>query len=444
MDPSDLRLVTNVVERFRVARSVLSERVGEPKELVREFEAALNHILTLTPAEISWAKGQLEQMIKEGWEGVQAPSWPRYDEFWKIAMKSSAAIEHGWPRVHEPGHKLFLAILQTYTLPPALRKKVEIASRAYLKGIKPRYKSRGRLGRYLEWLALYEKYDALWRAHLAIAKEALAKGKEHAEEGEGATKIKVGPFTLVNTGGFNEKQMNEVADVVQKAAAYAQSSGLGDVCYGEVQVTNTISKGNVLAFYLLAKDEMFIRANVKASTDVVRTVLHELGHRYEHKFLKGTSRDVASLYNTLSGQEITRKFDRDKAKAKLPKPGETMVSKGKTYVVVQSLPDFKAGYKIHLHLEEDPRVKAAIAFDGWLAAKGESARDFDSDPNYVGFITEYAKRGGPSENFAEMFAYYCMGRLPVLQSEPFENLVFGTAKTASERLLHRVASRSLG
>jgi hypothetical protein len=423
-----------VVLRFRTAESV-----GEPKELLRLFEHAVAAVEDKVPeAKIQEAKAVLEPRVQAGLPGYSA----EVVVFQDLAYAALFAIKHGQRKVAEPGHRLFLSILQSYTLPPALRKKVEIASRVYLKEANPRYKNKSGAAAILERLQVYERYRDLLRTHLLIAKEAIAKGKAHVEEGAGSTKRKVGPFTLVNTGGFKEKVMDEVADVIQKVIAYAQSSGLGSVCYGEVQVTNTLSKANVLAFYLLANDELFIRANVKSSSDAVRTVLHELGHRYEHKFLN-SSREVQRLYSVLSGQEIRRKYDREKTKGKLPDRGETLVSKGKTYVVTQTVPDYKAGYKIYLERQDDPQSTGSITLDGWLAMKGETSRDVDTDPNYIGFVTDYAKRGGPSENFAEMFAYYCVGRLPVLQSAPFEELVFGKMKTAAQRQAHRIASQYL-
>ncbi len=322
------------------ARHLTAERVGDPKELLGVFEHAVKVIEAQIPEDqIIEAKHALGAAKS----GVPAEII-KYDG---LALKAFFTVKHAHHQISGPGHKLFLSILQTYVLPPALRKKIEIASRVYLKDVNPRIKAKGGADFYLERIEVWEKFRFLLRSHVQYAKEAIAHGKEHAEEGEGATKMRVGPFTLVNTGGFDGKQMDEVADVVQKATAYAQSAGLGDVCYGEVQVTNTIHKANVLAFYLLAKDEMFIRANVKATTDVVRTVLHELGHRYQHKFMPGRDRDVERLYHELSGQEIRRKYDT--TKVKLPQPGETMEAKGKTYVVTRTLPDLKSGYKVYLH-----------------------------------------------------------------------------------------------
>lgn len=419
------------VEYFkRHAKEIIAERIGDPKAFLAEYERAVES-LVIPPGTLLSAK-----KILEAWEPGK-PWTPVEANAGTVGYSAKRHAIDGQRKVNDPGHKLFLSILQTYTLPPALRKKVEMASRLYLKETNPRFKNRG-LTSYLEYIRVYEKYMALLQAHLATAKEAIAKGKEHSEGGEGgegATKMKVGPFTLVNTGGFSEKQMQEVADVVQKVTAYAQSSGVGDVCYGEIQVTNTISQAKTLAFYLIASDEMFIRANVKGTTDTVQVVLHELGHRYDRKFLKDKN-GPAVLYRILEGQERSRKWDAPKKMPK-PNPGDTLKSKGKTYVVTQVLPDYKAGFKVYLSLEGQPSSTATVPLEGFWELKGEKSRKFEEDPEYIGFVTNYAKTGGPGENFAEMFSYYCLGKLPVKQSVPFEQLLFeGTIKTAS-RVLER-------
>jgi hypothetical protein len=439
---------------LRVANRFLRESaaIGDPKDFLREFEAAVLK-LTQPPSKVEAAKELFQKRLdvelaasREEWTAYIQSQTPAEKQAFKdasdVAYNCLFAVTQGSARIVEPGHKLFLAILQTYALPPALRKKVEIASRTYLKKTQSRPKVKGRSSG-LEYIAFYEKFLLLINAHLTVAKEAVVKGKAHAEEGAGATKIKAGPFTLVNTGGFSEKQMGDVADVMHKVASLAQSSGLGAVCYGEVQVTNTISRANVLAFYLIANDEMFVRANVKATTDTVQTVLHELGHRYEKKFLTNSHGTPATLYRTLEGQEHERTWG-PKKKVKMAEPGDTLEAKGKTYVVTRTVPGpGLKGYKVLLTIKDKPGSSATVPLDTFWEMKGEKARDIDADPEYIGFVSDYAKRGGPTENFAEMFSYYCMGRLPTLQSVPFEALVFGTGKTSHMRTVHRVAARFL-
>ncbi len=69
-----------------------------------------------------------------------------------------------------------------------------------------------------------------------------------------------------------------------------------------------------------------------------------------------------------------------------------------------------------------------------LAVENPKLRPVD----FKGFVTAYAKKDA-TENFAEMFAFYCTGDLPPSQSVLFEELVFDT-KTAH---VHRLARRFL-
>lgn len=434
-------LTYKILSRYMVQK--LADTIGDPKEFLKDFEKAVS-AATIPTSTLDPVKKILEARVQAEASGTAPPlSDPAVRkelfEAQDIAYRTLFKVKNAH-LVANSGHQLFLSIIQQLTLPPALRKKVEVASRAYLKTTKPRFKAKSGPSLYLEYITTYEKYLSTLQAHLEIAKQALSQGKAHTEEGEGATKLKAGPFTLVNTGGFDAKQMGEVSDLVQKAAALAKSSGLEEVCYGEVQVTNTLSKRNVLAFYLIAKDELFIRANVKANTDTVQTVLHELGHRFENKFLKKGG--AAVLYRLCEGQERKKQWGLDGKKPKMPTEGDTLESKGKTYIVERTVPD-RNGYKVLLKVEGQPGAKATVSLDSFWGLKGEDMRDVERDPNYIGFVSDYAKRGGPSENFAEMFAYYCMGKLPVLQSVAFEETVFGVEKTASERLALRFAASQL-
>lgn len=413
----------------RVA-SIHTAAIGDAKELFREYEAIVEKHIRKPEAQVKRAR----ELITESAEMVAKSTREEYrawretitsqqkheeDEIKRFAFECYLVVttrSSVW--LSDAGHKLFLSLLQTYTLPPALRKKVEIASRVYLKTVKPR-KPKGNT--YIVYLDLYEKYMSMVEDHLAIAKLAIAKGVEHSEGSPTdaqATKIKVGPWTLINTGGFTPKVMDGVIDVVQKATSLLQSSGFGSICYGDIQVTNTIHKSNVLAFYLIAQDDLFIRANVKPDVDTVRTVLHELGHRHEKMVLKD-QRGVEQLYYLLSGQERTRSTNYKS----MPKPakGDTLVHKGTTFYVETVLPSLK-GMTVVMSTPGKSGT-ASVPLDSFWELKGVKARDIDNTPDFIGFVTEYAKKS-PSENYAEMFSFYCMGRLPTLQSAPFEALAF--------------------
>lgn len=442
MDP----LVRGVAARFLQAESI-----GDPKEILREFEQEVRKLEQTIPQGTAEKAKRVQGEMMEAFRSspktnrftpVKFDHIPDYNEIQAYDSKAIFELHRAPARMQDIGHRLFLALLQTYALPVTLRKKVETISRFYFK--KPKKpKAPSNTGMFSFWaIDLYESMLSVYLDHVDVAKDAIRKGKEHVEApAEGGawtgTKMKVGPFTLVNTGGFPEKTMQEVADIVQKSTALIQSSGLGKVCYGDIQVTNTVhGTSKVAAFYLIASDELFVRANVKANWDTIHTVCHELGHRYHKKFLPGGDRDVERLYRQMSGQEIQRKVNlRDKK----PQVGETFATKSGIYRVTGTTWARK-GIQVLVELVSDPKVKGNISLEGWAALKGFGGRDVDKDPNFKGFVTDYAKKT-PAENFAEMFAFYCMGRLPVLQSVPFEELVFGTEKNAHDRSVQQVAAR---
>jgi hypothetical protein len=417
--------MNSIVLRVAARATKVAEIIGDPKDLLAQFEAGVQR-LELPSNEIEQAK----EVIVRTDEAMRTPkdpalngrnrsmeeAYPGFGNSTSLAYDAYFKVGTGGAKLVDVGHRLFLSIIQSLTLPPALRKKVEMASRAYLKPSKPRLKELGN-ARYLEMLALYEKFMATIRGHLSVARQAIDQGKDHAE---GTTKVKVGDFTLVNTGGFSEQVMQEIGDVTQKCQALLQTANLAKVCYGDILVTNTLSKGKILAFYLLASDELFIRANVKAHIDTVQTVLHELGHRYEHKFLSGKKREIQQLFYVLKGQEDRRKFD--DMKDRKPQAGEELQARGKTYRVRQTVYG-RNGFKVILDIVGGPPgATAEVSLEAYLKLQSGTTRGIDTDPNYKGFVTNYASTN-PSENFAEMFSYYCMKKLPVGQVELFEAIV---------------------
>ena len=416
---------------------IFADKVGDPKELTQLFRQVVEKFFPVRP-EYAGARKTLEDFIKtpeelqDKKEEYKAASRIASEAWW-YAVRASAAFS----RVGEP---LFLSILKTYTLPQALRKKVEMAARFFSK--KPRFTSKKYgLERDLEKLDLYDKWEKSSREYLSLAEQTLTY-KEHQE---GETKIKAGPFTLVNTGGFSPKVMQEVADLAHRAVTLATHSGVGQVCYGDIQVTNTLARSNVAAFYYIDKDEVFVRANIKDVTQTIYTLLHELGHRYVRKFLRGNLQSqLDRLYAHVRQQESERVREREKSLEK-PKPGEIFVDNGETYKVIAVTINRKGKYEVKLVLEGDPHRGGTISLQGYHNKKTNTntrPKSFLEDPEFKGFVTEYSK-SNREENFCEMFAIYCLGELPVHQSVFFEELLFGVPKTASFRQAHRIAARWL-
>lgn len=401
-----------IARRIAEARIARLADAADPRQLAHNFEESLRSwAASIDSHKLAVAKKALEDVVNHGIAGREA----EYQEAHDVALKAWYAM-FDRARLWNIGNALFRALLQNFTLPPVLRKKVEMAARAYYTRTKPKVRGSGARGD-LEQIVLLEKTLSTYEAHLAVAKAAIAAGKTHQEEGQEATRIRVGPFTLVNTGGFSRETMQSAAKVVHGAATFAERAKVGAVCYGDVQITNKIGRTNVAAFYTPSTDELFIRADVKVNLEVEINVLHELGHRYAHKFLRGGERAMAQLYYDIKHHETLREIDR--IKLPLPQEGDTIVSKGHTYTVVGRE---YAGRGLRIQLQKDDGTKAHTTVEGFRALQGDK-RD-STVPGFKGFVTDYASKNA-SENFAEMFAYYCMGRLPESQVSLFEKTLFG-------------------
>ena len=289
---------------------------------------------------------------------------------------------------------LFWGLLKNYNMTSRDRKIVERASKTFAKSKMNRVK-------YDKAIEAYTKFLAEMRLFLSVAQTVLAYGKTH-EEGSGTT-VTAGPFTLVNTGGFSDKQMADVVKVVEKAAKELSKVGLSKICYGDIQVTNTIGRSSkILAFYRIDKDELYIRANLKGKQGpALHSVIHELGHRLHFKFLRGKDSEIRSMYDIIADRDRQALWDAMKDPGKLPKPGDTLQEGSrKTWVVDEVKTNFKGEQGVIVYLESKPEKKAVIKLQEWFKHKKDLA-----------FVSPYAGKNH-EENFAEMLANYVLGTLP--------------------------------
>lgn len=417
MDP----LARRVADRYLMAIAI-----GDPHDLVHKFDTYVNkmgeleHLLpkmreaqkyVIETPNAEWAN--LKKLIENP---VVAEHVRFYFEHIKdFRYKVNTAFET--LTKYMGAASLFLAILQQYELAPATRKLIENAAKFFSKTRTMRVKD-------LEALDAYDKAFKLYQGMSLAAHDAIAHGKlRSGGGGEPTEKTKAGPFTIVNTGGFDEKVIAECAKVVETSAHLLQGHGMGQVCYGDVLISNTLSKKTVLAFYLVDKDEMFVRANLNGHEhDAVRTVCHELGHRLYFKFLSGKKREIAGFYYNISHKEsaarsqaVNKIFQDPSLK---PKPGDVFIDKGTEYVVTKL--DFnRAGWVVEMADKTNPRQGARISLEGYAVKKGILPQD-GTIPS--GFVTAYAKTNA-EENFAEMVAYYCMGKLPADQVEMLKSVL---------------------
>ncbi len=448
----------------RVLSRFLCGAVADPEGLARTLRHNLDVFDELVPkaralqdalADIKQLVARKELSDLDAWHRVQALT-DRSSGYGAILL----AIHREYVEAFHGMWVLALAVLQKYSLPQALRKKVEVIARFWSTKQTPRKPKlpNGNIVHEDAAVSLYLRYVEDTRTQLGTITEAMTKGRPISEgDATDPAKVKAGPFTLLNTGGFPDDLMQSSAEAMKKAADLATARGFGSICYGEVNITQKIGARNTLAFYMIQKDEMFLRADAEISKDHIYNILHELGHRYEHKFLK--RHQAPDEMYLLIGRKHTKEFHREK-----PQKGEVLTDpkSGVVYEVVSV-----AGDTVHLRREPDPLTlaqlrskvitslleyqpdlkqadkakfdalvdvalqefvqragvgSATVHLQGYYAMKGIDPR---KRPDFMGYITPYAAQSA-SENFSEMFAHYCMGTLPKGQVELFEDRVLSS------------------
>jgi hypothetical protein len=390
-----------------LGRFMRADAIGNVNDILAAWKAQIAHFVVLDlelpkfisaraslPTDKKWKEFTPDEQLQ--WRYVESKKYD-YQHFAKFSYQRLLRIGL---------RELFLALLQQYDLVPVARKKIERYSKLYAKESARNPKNLD------EAIALFKTLVSQYVEQYASTKLIASTAKLRGTDVDGVKVLDAGPFKVVNTGGFDQATMDKVARVVEQAAKLLQAKGLGKVCYGEVLVSQRISKSRTLAFYLLQKDEMFIRADLKGhEKDALKTVLHELGHRLHHKFLKSHDLAIGSMYYKIkSGQDALERQGISEAMAdpnKRPKPGDTLVDNKKRTFVVEKLDISMRGYSVKMHLAEDNKRKFTVSLKAFLAMKGVKP----DVPKAHGFITQYAGTDD-AENFAEMIAYYCMNELP--------------------------------
>jgi hypothetical protein len=400
---------------YRVAsRFLWGAVIADPKEALHKFSEAVTFICRLE----DFAKSDLEK-LRELAEYIKLPTSPESNNHGRTLLEQlketsgqrydlEYQILSGFNYVKLQGQaeQLFWAILQQYVLPPRLRSGIESASRFWSKRrLQIRYKNRRGYEHDAELLQYYLKLCVVMRKQVTDAQAAIVKGKLQADPAVAEqTTTKVGSFKVINTGGFRDDVMDKAAEVVNKAEKAMRSIGLGRVCYGDILVSKTVNnKRTVAAFYILASDEMFIRANTPTNWDTIRIVCHELTHRLQHKFLSAKKAEINNIYRNLKAQAFLGRGIPDEY---WPHAGDKVVLDQGRKVTVTSV--HRSRSKVEYVSEEKPPVRWSAPIEAWIKMKG---LDLGSLPGFKGFITPYA-RTDPDENFAEMVSFFAIGKLP--------------------------------
>lgn len=318
--------------------------------------------------------------------------------------------------INSGAHMMFLHALREYRHSPQERRALEAAVKltGQSRLLPPRAKTleeaveKGR--------EKYEEVVGTVAAGVAIVERVLREG-DVCEKNQCAV---AGCFRVVNTGGFDDKTMAVAEREVKAAADLVTRAGFGDVCYGDAYVTGKINKDNVLAFWMMADDRIYIRAKPKKGEEAlgVETMVHELGHRLE-KMLFGITKGHRYFHSDPIGKIYSDWIDRLKSsevEGPDPEVGQTFKgSKRDIEYRVTSLDwDARRGRIARVEVVGDPKVRGTIPVDALKSLMG-GKRD---DP----FPSPYSKTD-KHEFFAELFRFYVVGKATPKQREAFEAII---------------------
>jgi hypothetical protein len=293
------------------------------------------------------------------------------------------------------GVLLAQAVLGTKEPPPSQRKAFEQAVRLFMSA------SRGP-NKVIEW---FDKNQHL----MNLLYEAADNWPDKIE---GQTKFQMGPFTVHNSIGLEGSDLEATKDALTRTTILLKASqvpGIQQVLYGDVMVVAKITKARYIAWYYPGEDVVYLRPFKNAGADELNSILHELGHRYVHKFIdKATWRRWQLYHSRLEWQKTN-------VTAVLPQVGD-------------SLPFLVKGIKgrpIIQKIETEPPYPHRIYY--------LSETKFVSEPTMKAWIQESLVRGAKypttysatnaEEHFCESFALYAAGKLKEPHLSAFKTII---------------------
>jgi len=316
-----------------------------------------------------------------------------------------------WAETVSGGHNFFLGLLKSFSMTSREREAIEAAARFF--GVKSKRISLPNENWQLKYNAFFDQMKKYFQVACAV----IDRG-ESCRDSQFCT---ARCFRIVNTGGFDIRAVQAVQAVVDRAAEAIEAKGFEFLCYGDVNVTKTVLRDTkILAFYVLRDDSMWVRANLKGVEGAaLRTIIHELGHRLDHRFAAPTTRAMWSqLYREYLRQGVIG--------GKPPTPGSEFTdNEGVTWIVQSVERNTRTGDgTITMHRREDnlpvgvspvPRgatMRGRFPLSAWLRKTGGADL----------FPTNYA-RTSATEFFAEMFDGWVQGSLAEKQHHDFKPIV---------------------
>jgi hypothetical protein len=182
-----------------------------------------------------------------------------------------------WQQMVNAGNEYIRAVMTLKNPPPGKIKKLELVARMFI-------------------AAKRNPHDlfAWWEKNVALVNLALEMKDWPDKVADANTLFQVGPFTVHNIIGARGEELDNLRGSLEKAEQGIKQltdivPGFDKVLYGDVYLVGKISQARVMAFYMPKSDDVYVIPFKHVGTTEVHNLIHELGHRFWHKFMGHTA-----------------------------------------------------------------------------------------------------------------------------------------------------------
>jgi len=269
-------------------------------EVRRAVLASLTRIAAVTEDDIR----QYLPVLKSGYAGyVRAIR----DAEARALSGDSMVVRHWanqpWLDIIESGGKVVAGVLSVRSIPDKSAKPLEMVYRLMAN-------SRRMPQDIYKW----------WEDNGKRVKFLIEAAENWPAKSEGTDELfTLGPFKVHNTVGAKGAELDSLKkglERVEKAVKSNPVPGFARVLYGDVHVVPRITKAHHAAWYYPGDDSLYLRRAKSTGIDEVHALIHELGHRYWHKFAAEPQKKAWALHHSRAASKTVE--------VELPKVGDEL------------------------------------------------------------------------------------------------------------------------
>lgn len=221
----------------------------------------------------------------------------------------------------------------------------------------------------------------------------------------------LGPFKVHNTVGAKGPELESLKkglERVERAVKTNPIPGFARVLYGDVHVVPRITKAHHAAWYYPSDDSLYLRRTKSTGIDEVHALIHELGHRYWHRF--------ASEPQKTAWQKVHWRAESKPVDLELPKVGEEIPVaikgvKGR-YPTITAVEPSRIHFTIDINGKPYTNSISVMKVQDFYRQKQKASKNFP---------TPYSATSA-QEHFCDSLAMLALGNLPDEFAVPFNSV----------------------